>query len=359
MLTFVVMPCLNEADLIARTTASLGFSDKGDAPSDTHLVVVDNGSTDGTIDILDHIRNATNAPVHVYSEAQRGYVPPRRRGVIEAAEIAKRLSADPADVLILQADADADYKPGYVAAMQAAAAGQAGVIFEGSIRRPDEFVEAHPDYVAAEHLVDDEVETRLAADEEEVVVDDKVCGYRLADYNLWGGLFEERTAEGDAIHVETTRLFMRARLAHGARKVRVNPAGAAPSRRKVALNPWLHYATVGFPREDSWVRASAQQAGCSDDPHNIDRFALAVLDGIEPAAVYLRRAHQLALFRFLPALVAIALEGDIPADLAPDVLAALDELPRWSRAGLQIDPGKAIIEMLGLIDTHPELFGGE
>lgn len=357
MLTFIVMPCLNEADLIARTTASLGFSAEGDVPADTHLVVVDNGSTDGTIDILGRIRDAAGAPVHICSEVRRGYVPPRHRGVIEAAEIARRCGADPADVLILQADADADYKRGYVVAMQSAATGKAGVMLEGSIRRPDEFVDTHPGYVAAEHLVDDEVEPRFATDQDDVVVDDKVCGYRLADYNLWGGLFEENTARGDAIHVETTRLFMRARLAHGARKVRVNPAGAAPSSRKVALHPWLHYATAGFPREDSWARARTQQAARSDDAHDMDRFALAVLDGLELEAVYLRRAHQLALFRFLPALVAVALAGGNSTELLPDVRAALDALPRWSLCALQRDPGKAVIGLLDLIDTHPELFG--
>jgi hypothetical protein len=48
MLTYVVMPRLDEADLIEGAIASLGFG--GDAaPPDAHFVAVDNGSSDGTL----------------------------------------------------------------------------------------------------------------------------------------------------------------------------------------------------------------------------------------------------------------------------------------------------------------------
>jgi len=358
VLTFVVMPCLDEAELIEPTIASLGFVEDGKLPPDTHLITVDNGSTDDTLEILGRITREATAPVHVIAEPARGYVPPRRRGVVEAEMIARSLGWDSGDVLVLQADADTIYKEGYVAAMQAAAEGRWGIMLEGATRRPPEFEAAHPDYVKAERIVDDQVEPLEADDEDEVVVDDKVCGYRLADYLLWGGLFEERTAAGDAIHAETTRLFIRARLTHGVRKIRVNPAGAASSRRRVTQHPWLHYATVGFPREAAWVRSSNVEMGGPHQLDDIDTFATSVLEGRQPEAVYLRRAHQLALFRYLPALVASVASGLRRPDLADDVIAVLGALPQWTGEALAHNPGLALVQVLDLIDLRPDLFCG-
>lgn len=358
MLTFVVMPCLDEATLIANTAASLGFSTGGAPPANTHLVVVDNGSTDGTQNILERIRMESPAPVHLFSEKERGYVPPRRRGVTATAALAQGVGADPNSVLILQADADTTYKQGYIAAMRAAAAGGSGIMLEGATRRPIDFEQAHPAYVAAERLVDNETEPLNAADEDEVVVDDKVCGYRLSDYLLWGGLFDEATPCGDHIHAETTRMFIRAKLQHGARKVRVNPAGAAASRRKVTDNPWLHYATAGFPREAAWVRRWTRGKSRSRSSRGVDAFAGRVLQEKEPEAVYLRRAHQLALFRYIPALVASAAIGSPISELPDDVAAVLNSLPPKSRRDLARRPGLALMDVLGLIDTRATLFGG-
>lgn len=356
MLTFVVMPCLNEADLIEQTVNSLGFLGDSIAPTDTHLIVVDNGSTDSTPRILKRMRRSSLASIHLCTEQKRGYVPPRRKGVAVAEALARTMGASPDSVLILQADADTTYKRGYIAAMQMAAEAQVGIMLEGATSRPPDFEAAHPTYVAAERIVDDEIELFDATDEDEVVVDDKVCGYRLSDYLSWGGLFDEITVNGDNIHAETTRMFIRAKLKHGARKVRVNPAGAASSRRKIRDNPRLHYATVGFPREAAWVGEQSMHIGRDRGDVEIDVFADRVLQSRDPDAVYLRRAHQLALFRYLPALIASVLDPETLSELPEDVAAALAALEPRSREDLARAPGQALVELLQLIDTRPILF---
>lgn len=353
MLTFVVMPCLNEADLIEGAISSLGFVG-GTAPPDAHFIAVDNGSSDGTLDILARLRDRDPSRVHLFNERERGFVPPRRRGVAAACELAGAARADPASVLVLQADADTIYKAGYVAAMRAAA--QRGVMLEGATRRPSDFEAAHPGYVAAERLVDAEVDRMQAADEDEVVVDDKVCGFLLADYLRWGGLFEEVTQSGDRIHAETTRMFIRAKLRHSARKIRVNPAGAASSRRRVAEDPWLHYATVGFPREASWLRS--RKRGVQTTFSDIDAFAERVLRGGEPEAVRLRRAHQLTLFRYLPALVNRLRPQSDDRKAPGDVTVVLASLQPRSADEVATSPSLALMDVLSLIDVQPGLLAG-
>ena len=350
MLTFVVMPCLDETALVTNTIASLGFMDDATEALEAHLIAVDNGSTDGTLSILNGLRRG-RPRIHVAREAIWGFVPPRRRGVVEAERLARSLGVPPEKTLILQADADTVYREGYVARMQEAAGGSTGAMLEGSTKPPPDFVAAHPAYLAAQRLVDNDTDPLNAQDEDEVVLDDKVCGYRLADYLTWGGLFEESTAGGDEIHAETTRMFIRARLRHGARKIRVNPAGAIPSRRKVLSNPRLQYASVGFPREQSWIEAFA--SGIDQDT---DAFAASILDGLDPKAMRLRRAHQLALFRYLPALVAAA-EGSIPNDQhPPDVASIITAMPSFLVKDLADHPGAALMALFKLIDTAPHLF---
>jgi hypothetical protein len=352
MLTYVVMPCLDEADLIEGSIASLGFAEGTSPAPDTHLVAVDNGSTDGTLDILSRLRSSWPKRFHLFHERERGFVPPRRRGVEAAGGLASQAGADPRSTLILQADADTTYKAGYVDAMRSVA-GAAGVMLEGAPRRPPRFEAEHPAYVAAERLVDDKVEPLQAADEDEVVVDDKVCGFLLSDYLRWGGLFDEVAASGDRIHAETTRMFIRAKLRHAARKVRVNPAGAASSRRRVSEDPWLHFATTGFPREASWLANPTLHR--RSEPRSVDAFATRVLNGDEPEAVQLRRAHQLALFRYLPALIA-SLAAETRIEVADDVAAVLSALPLRSADEVATCPSQALLDVLSLIDSRPSLF---
>lgn len=351
MMSIVVMPCLNEVHYIDKAITSL-LDAAADAPPDAQLVAVDNGSSDGTLDLLTCIAKSFAGRVHIVEERRRGFVPPRDTGVLTAAAIAARLGLPPKDVLILQADADTIYQSRYIAIMERAAEGTAGYIFEGAAKYPQDFATDHPDYVRAERLVDLELESGEASDEDDVVVDDKICAYLLSDYIRWGGLHEEVDDRGDQIHAETTRMYIRARLESGATKCRVNPAGAASSRRRVAENPRYQFATMGFPREASWASTIAAVW----KPMEIDIFSKAVIAGLEPQAVFLRRAHLLALFRFLPAALLAAQSRPHPLLAQSDVAAVLSHMPRWSVDELAKGPGKAIVTLLRLIDTNPELF---
>lgn len=352
MLTVAVMPCLNEADVVRDAIGSL-LQPIGEDGCETIVIVVDNGSSDGTLDVLADISRSHPGRLRIEAEGERGYVPPRRRGVAVAAQLASEMGVAERDVLVLQADADTVYRSGYATAMSRAASQAEGVILEGSIRRPPAFELEHPLYVEAERTVDAAIEPLEAADEDDVVVDDKVCAYRLSDYMAWGGLFEEWSDAGDAIHAETTRMFVRARLRHGVSKVRVNPAGAFPSRRRVFENARYHFATLGFPRERTW--GDRLKRGWS--PLGVDAFARAVLDGGEEMAVRLRACHLLALFRFLPAVILDATATDAPLLNEPDVAAALTVIPRRGATILAEQPALAILDVLGLIDTRPDLFG--
>jgi glycosyltransferase involved in cell wall biosynthesis len=347
VLTIVVMPCLNEVDHVTEAIASL-LRVPDATGADTQLVVVDNGSTDGTLPLLHRLRERHPRNLHIAHEDVRGYVPPRHRGVTAAAEIAAAGAHAAEDTLILQADADTIYREGYVAAMVAAARDRPGTFLEGATRRPPAFEADHPEFVEAERAVDAAIEHLEAPDELDVVVDDKVCGYRLSDYMRWGGLFEETTASGDQIHAETTRLFIRARLAHGAQKVRVNPAGASPSRRRFLEQPRLQFATLGFPRERTWSETRPELR----DRAAIDAFAREVLRGGERDAVWLRSAHLIALFRFLPAMVSRAEAGGGATSSSSGVAHVV---PR-SRGELATRPGLALCDAFGLISERPDLF---
>ncbi len=351
VLTFVVMPCLDEVHYVGAAIRSLLQPARDGFPA-ALIVVVDNGSTDGSEELVEQLRREHPERIQLLSEHRRGYVPPRRRGVEHVEWLAASLDVAPHDVLVLQADADTVYKKGYVAAMQVASASTRGAMFEGATSRPPAFVQEHPDYVAAERLVDSEMEALEIADQDDVVVDDKICGYWLEDYLRWGGLFEEWTIAGDPIHAETTRLFIRARLKEGATKVRVNPAGAFPSPRRIVENAGYQFATLGFPRERSW--ACALTAGRSTT--DVDSFARGVIKGCELDAVNLRQAHLIALFRYLPAIImrAAAAGGDQP--YGADILAAFDLLPVRTAGELEARPSLAIMDVFGLIDDHIGLF---
>jgi hypothetical protein len=351
VLTFVVMPCLDEVHYVEAAIRSLLQPARNGFPA-ARIVVVDNGSTDGSVELVEQLGREQPGRIHLVSENRRGYVPPRRRGVEHVEWLAASLNVAPHDVLVLQADADTVYKEGYVAAMQVASASTRGAMFEGATSRPPAFLREHPDYVAAERLVDAGMEALEIADQDDVVVDDKICGYWLEDYLRWGGLFEEWTAVGDPIHAETTRLFIRARLKEGATKVRVNPAGALPSPRRIIEDAGYQFATLGFPRERSWACVLTARRRAND----VDSFARGVIRGSEPDAVNLRQAHLMALFRYLPAIIMRAGDTDRDRLHAPDILSALDLLPVRTAGELEAWPSLAIMDVFGLIDEHIGLF---
>ena len=301
MLTAIVIPCLNERAMIARTVVSLGFSPQGQ-PQDAFLVLVDNDSKDGTLGVLNEIqRQVGSRAVVVAEEAERGYVPPRAKGIEIADQISHSRNIPPDRLLILQADADTIYSEGYVAAFQAAAAQQTrSAMFEGTTRPPHQFLRDHPGFQRLADEVDTELAPLVVDETLDVIVDDKVSGYTLSSYRQWGSHTRDFMSTGSEIHAETSRLFIRAKT-NGAIHVRVSDAEATPSRRKILQNPIRHFATGGFPRNETWWRRwSRAYQGRRD----LSSFEDTRSRGILEKAIVTRKAHVLGLFSLLPLLVA-------------------------------------------------------
>lgn len=302
MKTAIVIPCLNEKKSIVATARSLGFGLGVErAPPDCTLILVDNMSIDGTPVVLERIRDRS-APgsVIVLSEAERGYVPPRHRGALAAQEIAENDGIPLEEMLVLQADGDTIYEPGYIDAMRdtATAAGP-NTLIEGSTHPPHRFLVGHPGYQRLANGVDAAVEPLCVPDELDVIVDDKVAGFTVATYRAWGGHRREYNSKGVELHAETTRLFIRG-VVQGGMRARATGAFAQPSRRKILRNPVRHFATAGFPRGEAWWRSwNAQYAG----PYDLAAFEdPAALSSLAPAMAA-RRAHMLVLFAALPVMI--------------------------------------------------------
>lgn len=350
-----VIPCLNEEDYIEATASSLGFGETGrPADDDVFLILVDNGSTDGTPAILERISSASRpGAVRLLQEPERGFVPPRRRGAYFVADLASELGVAPEEFLILQADADTIYLPGYARRMWQTLGGQRGRLLEGTIRRSAEFDAAHAEYRALERSIDLPLEAEGVTDEDEVIVDDKACGYLLADYQRWGGHFREQDRLGGTVHAETTRLFLRARLMHGARKIRVDNAFAQSSRRRIIDEPALHFATSGFPRDDAWVKNWRERHPLR---WTVDEFARSVGHPDVQEACFYRRAHVIALFALLPWVLGRTIDpgGFDPRDRRAEHLLGL--VPGFTRVELAAEPARALTSVLSAIDEYPDAF---
>jgi hypothetical protein len=350
-----VIPCLNEEADIEVTASSLGFGETDvEADDDVFLILVDNGSTDRTPVIMERIASASRpGSVRILVEPERGFVPPRRRGAFAVGDLATELGIATEQFLILQADADTLYLPGYARHMWKALDGRQGLLLEGASKRTAAFDEAHPEYRALEKSIDDALEAEGVADNEEVIVDDKACGYLLCDYQRWGGHFREQDRLGGTVHAETTRLFLRARLAHGAVKIRVDPAQAQSSRRRIIEEPALHFATSGFPREDAWVREWRER---HPRRWTVDEFARNLDHPDIQEACFYRAAHDIALFALLPWVLARAADPGRfnPHDERADRLLSL--VPRFSTDELVEQPARALTAVLTAIDEHPEAF---
>lgn len=354
MHTAIVIPCLDEEATLRATCQSLGFGAANVAPPvDATLILVDNGSTDGTWDVMEGVQRISGAQVVLSREPQRGYVPPRHRGVLVARDIEGRHGHPDQDVLILQADADTVYDSGYIAAMRDAARPAAGVMVEGVAHATQTFLDAHPGY---HHLADgaDRATERFLVDEpDEVIIDDQVAGYRLSDYLAWGGHRREYDAHGDEIHAETSRLYLRGKIS-GGRRVRTGKALAFPSRRKVELDPLLHFATEGFPRTDGWrKRWRAEQGGALtldafDRPDAAERLQ---------EAVFIRQAHGLILFGVLPIHVAQALGRPVADHLLAGPMGTLvSELADITPQNVAANPGRLLEAGFALIERRRNLF---
>lgn len=303
VLIAIIIPCLNEREIITRTAASLGFG-RQEPPQDAFLVLVDNGSKDGTVGVMKDIqRQAGPRAVVVAEEADRGYVPPRAKGIEIASQMAYAQNIPPDQLLILQADADTIYSKGFVAAFQATAGKETrSAMFEGTTHPPHQFLSGHPGFQRLANEVDAKLGPYLVDDTLDVIVDDKVAGYTLSSYRQWGGHRRDFMATGSEVHAETSRLFIRAK-AFGAVHVRVSEAEAMPSRRKILRNPIRHFATGGFPRDETWWRRWSKSY---QGPRDLNAFETTQARVSLKQAIISREAHLLGLFSLLPLLVADA-----------------------------------------------------
>jgi glycosyltransferase involved in cell wall biosynthesis len=352
----VVIPCLNEARLIATTAKSLGFGQgRARTPSETSLILVDNGSEDGTPAVLTRIRDASRpGSVLLVGESERGYVPARHSGVRAARDLTETAGHSPNEVLILQADADTIYRDGYVEAMRAAAI-DAGpnMLIEGTTRPPSQFVRKHPGYQRLDAAIEAAVKPLYVTDEADIIVDDKVAGFWLATYFAWGSHRREYNSRGAELHAETARLFIRGKLRGGA-KVRAANAVATPSRRKIIQNPIRHFANGGFPREESWWRAwHTNYTGPLDLAAFEDEGKYIAL----APAIVSRKAHLAALFGILPTVIERTLRG--PAgngSLHPFVQAMANTFPPSDAGELDNNLAPLFEHAFRLINEHARSF---
>lgn len=334
-----IIPCLNEEARVRATAMSL-VGERDQLPADTDLILVDNGSTDATWTILGDLVALGKGRIHREREGRRGFVPPRHRGVLHAAALARRRGVSPDDLLILQGDADTIYLPDYIERMRSSAA--ANVLLEGSIGRVNEGDPRLSAYRALELKVDQVIRAYEVDDLQETLVDDKACGYRFTDYRRWGGLQREFAADGSELHAETTRLFLRARALTGATHHRVESAGALTSPRRVLEDPVLYFCTAGYPREQGWIARFRRAAAAAGGP----RVVLGEDSGYaNRAAIRYRLGHSLALFWILPWLTAILLK-DSSLHMMPVSLG----LQNFSRSDLTERPGAVLMRLLCMID---------
>ena len=115
--------------------------------------------------------------------------------------------------------------------MARAAERAAGAMIEGVAHTSLDFMTTHPGYYRLADTADRAVDQFSMTETDEIIIDDKVAGYRLSDYLAWGGHRREYDLQGDEIHAETSRLYLRGKM-RGADRVRAAGALAFPSRRK-------------------------------------------------------------------------------------------------------------------------------
>lgn len=351
LLAAIVLPCLDEEAELRQTCESLGFGAPTTIqPPDTYLFIVDNGSTDATLEVARRVqRQAVPGTVFIGQELERGYVPPRHTGNRLVQAFAESGGLDPSEILILQADADTQYTLGYVEAMRTASrvAGP-GAFLSGLAEFPPDFRDQFPEYVAMCSEVDGRVLSRLHPPEpSDLIRTDALCGYRLEDYLAWGGHRLEYREDGEEIHAETTRLFLRS-VGQGSALVSVESALAYPSQRKVVRHPAADLASAGFPREAAW-RASWERL--YEGPADLDRFRTTRNDPGVLHAIRVRERHLVALFGVLPVHVARAIGGELPPPGSPLLEIALSLPPRDAETLVE-GPGLFLTDVLSLVDEH-------
>jgi hypothetical protein len=352
MQVVVVMPCLNEAELLGASCRSLGFGGSSSAqPKGTTLIVVDNGSTDDTLNVATEIQlNSAPGTVVIAREPERGYVPPRATGNRLASRLAAVRQSEGLQTLILQADADTLYNKTYIEAMcKAAIAADSQTLLEGVAQFSSAADHSIPTYLHLMQTTDQEVFAQIPeAPGADLLCTDAVCAYRLEGYMAWGGHQREFDA-GEELFAETTRLRLRC-LARNGRKVQVEDALAFPSVRKLVLSPAEQFASAGYPRGERWRvswrhayagPSSAEEFGASRDHPEVQR------------AIAERQRHLLALFGLLPLHVTRALGLPQVDSSNHQLMRIAASLPRRGRSAVAMQPGCLIADVLEVVDRRP------
>lgn len=347
----IVLPFLNEQETLADTCRSLGFGTGANStPRDATLFLIDNGSTDDSVDIAKTVKgNSLDGRVVIGYEPERGYVPPRHRGNMLARAFAHSTDRGEHDVLILQADADTQYGDGYIEGMRSGMpAERANVLVEACTAYPPEFKAAYPAYIQLCDKVDEALAALFAPPAADVIVDDKVSGYRLGSYFGWEGHQREYAASGDEIHAETSRLYMKA-MTKGAERIRADSVVAYPSLRKVFQEPALHFASAGFPREARW---NEKWRETYSGPMTIDDFCRNISHPEVQRAIQVREQHLIAIFSVLPIHVNYSIKGFTTPETSELTAVVLPLLPKRTIADLVRGPGVFISDVFELMEHH-------
>ena len=346
----VVMPCLNEEGYLAAACASLGFGGGASAtPLRCRLILVDNGSTDGTLDVCRTLQGELGELVVIVQESVRGHVPARHRGNLEAARIAAGDGIPPGQAVIIQADADTEYSPGYVDRVRAAYCGApvVGRFVQAITLPPSDLLDTYPGVFAVMDVVDRSVVARFGLQEYDFVVDDKACAYGLDDYFTYGGHRREFFDDGTEILAETTRLMI-ASQALGLKNVEISEATVVHSQRRLFDHAAEHLATAGFPYTASKAFPGVRPVTLE----KLESMALAGGSEIVESIAAMRAAHLVALMVLLPAQVIRACTGELPTDSY--VRRILQDIPVRSIDEVAATPGRLLADVLDLAwDTGP------
>lgn len=347
----IVLPFLNEQESLSSTCHSLGFGlDTNSIARNATLFMIDNGSSDDSLKIAESIRESSyEGSVIIGHESERGYVPPRHRGNLLAREYAKSKGWSEGDVLILQADADTVYAADYVELMRSAAQSSGdNILFQAAAQYPPEFKSIFPEYIQICEKIDNQLEELFAAESIDVIVDDKLSGYWLEDYFKWGSHQREYTLEGDEIHSETARLYIKAR-AYGSIKAQVEGAQAFPSMRKTIEEPALHFAAAGFPREINW---NEKWRSDYHGPTTINDFCEHLSHPEVQRAVAVRKQHIIAMFGILPLHISKALGESLNSNDFELYGNILSKLPKRAIKNVKNNPGIFFTDVFHLSDSQ-------
>lgn len=339
----IIMPCFNEEKNIYATCQSLGFGLNQFCflESSPILIIVDNNSSDATSRLAHEIKlSSPGKSVYVIVENEQGYIPARRAGNEFAISLSSELHIKANEMLIFQVDADTIYPIYYIESMKTAAEmfGR-NILLEACVDYSPEFRQKTPNFIHLLEYIDAKYE-KLFRNYQDYIVDDKVAAYWLNDYILWGGYIQEFTPSGDEIFAETTRLFLKG-LSKDAKRIRVDSIKAFHSERKVIENPSLHFATAGFPRENSWNNFWEKSVQ-KENIQNIDAINF-------KEAIFFRELHIIALFCLLPIHVDSVLSNN--EQQTEDVVSKslIKMLPKRTKNDLFSRPGVFISDVFTII----------